>query len=191
MNPSSSTWKSYFSAVKACLSGFGRSKGQRRAPFPSRRRHALTVECLEERLTPSSDLFYNVISPAPGALTLQVGNGQLEIVNSQNPKVVLAAQQLSTTSSVHIASSFDVALTIDATIPRLPSGIFFDGTGSTASTLIGPAHSPDIAVSSLTTGRSAAGDTITRTDGKTWASSGLVDGDTITVSGSTAAPSNN
>src|SRR5262249_6892814 len=191
MNPSSSTWNSYFSALKSRLSRFCRSKRERHAPLPSRRRHALTVEFLEERLTPSSDLSYNVIDPALKALTLQVANGQVQIVNSQDPTVVLAGQQLSTTSSVHIASSLNVALTIDATVPRLPRGIFFDGTGSTASTLIGPAHSPDIAVSSLTTVRSATGDTLTRTDGGTWADSGLVAGDAITLLGSTTSPSNN
>ena len=100
-------------------------------------------------------------------------------------------RQLSTTSSVQIQSGgFNVALTIDATVPRLSGGISFDGTGSTSSTLIGPDQFPDIDAGSVTAAHSATGDTLTLATGS-WASDGLVMGQSITLSGSTTSPNNN
>src|SRR4051794_26972682 len=86
MNASSSTWKSYLSAFKSPLSRFCRSKRE----WPNRRRLVLTVECLEERLTPSSDFSYTVVNSALKAVTLKVANGQLQIVNTQSPATALA-----------------------------------------------------------------------------------------------------
>src|SRR5262249_28069027 len=153
--------KSYLATLKRNLLRFCRRKRERgpRSSFPGWRRHVLTVECLEDRIVPSSDFVYNATSA--GALTLKLANDQLQIVNTQNPSTVLAQQQLGTTGDVKIISSFNVALTIDASVPRLP--VTFDATQSTSSTLIGPATFPNVVVSNVTAARSPAGDTLTLT----------------------------
>ncbi len=91
----------------------------------------------EDRITPSGGHFlYNATAAVP--LRLEVANGQLQIVDLQNPQSVLATQPLQSTNDAVIQTNgYELQLTIDASVPHLPGGIVFNGSnGST--TLRGP-----------------------------------------------------
>ncbi len=102
---------------------------------PTRKR--LTLEFLEDRRMMAGNLDYQAVASTP--LTLRLASDDLQVVDSNNPSIVLASELLSDiTGGVHIeGNSFDVNLTIDVTVPPVPGGIVFDG-GSGTNTLLGP-----------------------------------------------------
>jgi len=97
----------------------------------------LNLESLEARVVPAT-LAYTAGDSTP--LQLQVSGGQLQLVNTNDPSKVFAAITLDSSSAATISGKgFDVALTIDASVPTLSGGITFQaGGGKTA--LIGPAR---------------------------------------------------
>src|SRR5262245_20514269 len=101
------------------------------------RRVPLGLEPLEDRVTPTGDLWYQ----AGGAedLTLRRSGDDLQVVDTNRLSVVRASKPLGQiTDGVRIeGNGFDVNLTVDASVSRVAGGIRFDaGAGTNA--LLGP-----------------------------------------------------
>ena len=111
----------------------------------------LAVELLENRLLLTGDLLYQATEPV--ALTLRLSEGTVQIVDTSQPATVLASKPLNEiTAGVRIeGNTFDVSLTIDASMPPVIGGIVFAG-GTGNSTLTGPDADTDWIVSGLGSG---------------------------------------
>src|SRR4029079_13431732 len=86
------------------------------------------LEALEDRTLLASSLVYQAVDDTP--LTLLLAGGKLEVVQTANPKAVLASNLLKdVTAGVQIhGNGHNVPLTIDASLPSgIPGGVLFDG----------------------------------------------------------------
>src|SRR5262245_13715173 len=107
----------------------------------SRRKRAwrvpLGLELLEDRITPTGDLWFQ--ASGAEALTLRLSGEDLQIIDTGDPSQVRASRPLSAiTTGVRIeGNGYDVGLTIDASLPQVPGGVLFVG-GSGTNTLTGP-----------------------------------------------------
>ncbi len=117
------------------------SKGDNKRSRPTRRSSSvlgprIVLEWLEERILLSEDLLYSAVDNRP--LTLRAIGDSIQVVPTEDPSTVLASRPISLVSSgLEISSAgYGVNLTIDTSVPQVPGGILFDGSGS--STLSGP-----------------------------------------------------
>ena len=87
----------------------------------------LNFEKLEDRLAPAGDPFSFQATGATPLLLLGASE-EIRIVQQDAPANVLASYRLADIGSLRIeGNGHDVALTIDATVPRLAGGILFVG----------------------------------------------------------------
>ncbi|MFO0878370.1 MAG: hypothetical protein U0840_13600 [Gemmataceae bacterium] len=98
-----------------------------------------SLEKLEDRTLLASNLVYQAV--ADGQLTLRLEGGDLQLIDSEHPTSVVHSARLSDlTGNVLIqGNGFDVNLLIDASVPTVPGGIFFEG-GAGRNQLLGPAR---------------------------------------------------
>src|SRR4051812_25233092 len=98
----------------------------------------LFLEALEDRRTPAA-LTYT--APRDGAVTLLLRESKLQIVDTAEPSHVLATRSLQEINAGVIVSGrgYNLDLTIDASVPKMRGGIFFDG-GAGQNSLFGPAR---------------------------------------------------
>src|SRR5262249_47200545 len=98
----------------------------------------LSLEQLENRLAPSAaSLVYAAADDTP--LTLLKHGGDIQVVETEAPTVVLASRALADIAGgVRVeGNGHDLTLTIDASLPQVPGGVTFAG-GTGTNTLVGP-----------------------------------------------------
>ena len=118
----------------------------------------LTTELLEDRRLLAADLLFQ--ATGPGDLFLRLSDSDLQIVDASS--TVLVAKPLSEiTEGIQIdGNSYDVQLTIDASVPTIAGGIqFIGGTGT--NTLIGPDTDTDWILDGSDSGSFGDGNTFT------------------------------
>src|SRR4051794_10783995 len=98
--------------------------------FDPARLARLGIEVLEDRLAPAGLFTFQATRDL--TLTLRVSNQDLQVVDTQNPAVVLASQQVAETTGVQVAAgNLNVSLTVDASVPPLATGVEFVGGAGT------------------------------------------------------------
>ncbi len=143
-------------SLTALLQQSNRSKASKRSKTAkrSRKNQELALERLEDRMVLAADLVYSALAAGPSDLTVQVSQGMVQIVETDDPTNVLAEKERSqfTGDGVQInGGGVDVELTIDSTAATITQGIEFVG-GSGADTLNSELSSPTWTLSGANSG---------------------------------------